>query len=398
MNKAPWIVIGVLFALGLSWVGMVYGPARQLGAQMPETSADGQFAYPKPPTGEVVQGAQVYRAQGCYYCHTQQVGAGEFAFDVLLTQIGNNRDATLTYLKKSKLDKAKLKIIEKAFVIKALVAAYDAQKSADEAAEKAKDDKAKQEAAAKSQQEAAQALAAALKSIESVKGADNYPALKLAGVSLGDNPNELTSVDKAAAKLGLILPLKAEDKEKIADARLSFYDDKKAWPEIKMLVRGFKAVSLQSKLQPVASDWPDLKRGRGRRQSVARDYLFASPAMPGLLRIGPDLAHVGISVDQKGENWHYRHLYNPKDVVEKSPMPPYTYLFKVIKLPEGAPLPKGALTENGNSILKPDDDKRVNAVVPRPDAQRLMAYLKSLKVDQDLPEAPTVQLAEEIKD
>ena len=155
-----------------------------------------------------------------------------------------------------------------------------------------------------------------------------------------------------------------------------------------MLVRGFKAVSLQSKLQPVAGAWPDLQRGRGQRQSVARDYLFASPAMPGLQRIGPDLAHAGNSIDQKGENWHYRHLYDPRSVGEKSPMPPYTYLFKVIPLPEGAPLPAGALVDAQGQSIQPG-----HAVLPRPDARRLMAYLKSRRVDQDLPEAPRVQLA-----
>ena len=159
-----------------------------------------------------------------------------------------------------------------------------------------------------------------------------------------------------------------------------------------MLVRGFKAVSLQSKLQPVASNWPDLQRVRGHRQSVARDYLFASPAMPGLLRIGPDLAHAGKRVEQKGENWHYRHLYSPKSVVEKSPMPSYTYLFREMKIPEGASLPKGALVDDKEKSIKAG-----YAVLPRPDARRLMAYLKSRRVDKDLPEAPRVELAKENK-
>ncbi len=385
MNKAPWIVVGVLFALGLSWVGMVYGPARQLGAQAPETSADGRFTYPKPPVGEVAQGAQVYRAQGCYYCHTQQVGGGEFAFDVRLTQVGDDRDATLAYLEQVELDATKLDIVRQAFVVKALVAAYDAQKAANDAAGKAEDEKAKA-AAAKSQQDAEAALTTAREGVKkNLDGDANRSALALAGVVPGGNPDEPNSADLAAKDLGL-------DAGKVTQtgAPLSFYEDQKTWPKIKMLVRGFKAVSLQSKLQPVASDWPDLHRGRGQRQSVARDYLFASPAMPGLLRIGPDLAHVGNSVKQKGENWHYRHLYDPKSVVKKSPMPPYTYLFKVIELSEGAPLPEGALVNEQGKSIRPG-----HAVLPRPDARRLMAYLRSLRVDQDLPEAPRVQLASE---
>ena len=32
MNKFPWIFLGVLFALSLSWWGMVFGPALQVNA------------------------------------------------------------------------------------------------------------------------------------------------------------------------------------------------------------------------------------------------------------------------------------------------------------------------------------------------------------------------------
>ena len=74
MNKAPWIFLGVLFTLRLSWWGMVYGPASQLGGQS-AANDDGTAVLPR--VGLAQQGEQVYRANGCYYCHTRTATGGE---------------------------------------------------------------------------------------------------------------------------------------------------------------------------------------------------------------------------------------------------------------------------------------------------------------------------------
>ena len=55
---------------------------------------------------------------------------------------------------------------------------------------------------------------------------------------------------------------------------------------------------------------PDLARGWGRRRTVAEDFLFDSPVMPGSQRVGPDLANVGARLPDA--NWHLRHLYAPR--------------------------------------------------------------------------------------
>ena len=39
---------------------------------------------------------------------------------------------------------------------------------------------------------------------------------------------------------------------------------------------------------------PDMARGWGKRRTVAEDFLFDSPVMPGSQRVGPDLANVGL--------------------------------------------------------------------------------------------------------
>src|SRR5262245_24228331 len=54
---------------------MVVSPVIQLGNQQPATVEGTASPYPTPRAGQGQQGREVYRANGCNYCHTQQVRA-----------------------------------------------------------------------------------------------------------------------------------------------------------------------------------------------------------------------------------------------------------------------------------------------------------------------------------
>jgi cytochrome c oxidase cbb3-type subunit 2 len=71
MNHGPLIFLGILFTLALSWCGMIFAPQIQLGRQE-VVNAKGQL-YPPNRPGLAQQGGEVYRANGCQYCHSQQV-------------------------------------------------------------------------------------------------------------------------------------------------------------------------------------------------------------------------------------------------------------------------------------------------------------------------------------
>src|SRR6185295_304552 len=96
MNRGPLLFLGIFFTMSLSWVAFVLAPQLQFGAQLPDkldnlarfssrsawqAKALGQPVkdegsgpmYPTPRTGLAQRGLQVYRANGCYYCHSQQV-------------------------------------------------------------------------------------------------------------------------------------------------------------------------------------------------------------------------------------------------------------------------------------------------------------------------------------
>ena len=82
MNHGPTLLIGVLFTFASAWLGLVFAPYAQLGnlqAVAPEGSTD---VYPKPYVGDVALGREVYIAEGCTYCHTQQIRPRGFGVDM----------------------------------------------------------------------------------------------------------------------------------------------------------------------------------------------------------------------------------------------------------------------------------------------------------------------------
>jgi cbb3-type cytochrome oxidase cytochrome c subunit len=88
MNRGPLLFLGAFFALSLSWFGLILTPQLQIGSQNPGEASDLGYRYPAPRSGDAHAGREVYRAAGCVYCHSQQVGQNGVIFDVALTKAG----------------------------------------------------------------------------------------------------------------------------------------------------------------------------------------------------------------------------------------------------------------------------------------------------------------------
>src|SRR5271167_3210589 len=88
MKSGCAVFIAVLIALGSSWTGFVLGPSLQLGRARLTTVLNSTDPYPVQRTGEATLGLQVYRANGCAACHTEQVGQDGVAFEVVLMSAG----------------------------------------------------------------------------------------------------------------------------------------------------------------------------------------------------------------------------------------------------------------------------------------------------------------------
>jgi hypothetical protein len=203
-----------------------------------------------------------------------------------------------------------------------------------------------------------------------------FAAYGLSGVELKDK-NVMTQLGMGEQII--------DDHNKIAnDAVIKLTDGKAKWRAIEDMVRGLKTrAGAQFKLQPVVIDWPDVQNGVASRQSVTRDFMHDAHAMPGVMRLGPDLANAGGRPALADANQFYVHLYQPRLISEKSAMPPYRYLFRMVKLNAGESAPDNA--------LKHADLEEGYAIVPTEKAEALFEYLKSLRTDA-LPEAPIVQL------
>lgn len=99
MNYGPLIFLAAIFALSTSWFGLVLTPQLRIG-QLQATNAPGSsVSYPVARPGLAQQGLQVYRANGCAYCHSQQVGQTRTDCDVTLTDAGTNHAAVIAALR-----------------------------------------------------------------------------------------------------------------------------------------------------------------------------------------------------------------------------------------------------------------------------------------------------------
>jgi cytochrome c oxidase cbb3-type subunit 2 len=67
------LFLGLFGTFTFSWVGLTVIPNLQIGALNPQSDEEGTDIYPQPKSGMVELGQSIYAANGCMYCHSQQV-------------------------------------------------------------------------------------------------------------------------------------------------------------------------------------------------------------------------------------------------------------------------------------------------------------------------------------
>ena len=279
MNHGPIIFLAAFLALATSWFGLVLTPHAQLGRMQSTNNIIDKATYPLSRPGFAREGLDVYRANGCAYCHSQQARQSGIECEIAITDGGTNQAAAIQALLR----------------LKAVSTAAEAERL--------------------------------------LVNASNAPPRVRRGLSRAEADAELKTLEDAGLKTDLLI-------------------------------------------MPFG---PDIARAWGERRSVAEDYLYDSPMMPGSQRIGPDLANV--AARQPDPNWHFRHLYAPQSQVAGSVMPPYRYLFEKRRI-ERARSPD-ALALTGK--LAPEKDFEI---VPKREAKALVNYLLSLRADVALFNAP----------
>ena len=90
-------VLGIFGTLAFSWLGLAYVPNLQIGHLDPQMEEDGSDAYPVPKSGMAERGRRVYVANGCFYCHSEQVRA-DYAGADIDRKWGDRRSAPRDYI------------------------------------------------------------------------------------------------------------------------------------------------------------------------------------------------------------------------------------------------------------------------------------------------------------
>jgi cytochrome c oxidase cbb3-type subunit II len=91
------LFIGVFGTFAFSWVGLTVIPNIQIGALNPQMDEEQTDIYPAPKSGMAEQGRRIYAANGCIYCHSQQVRP-DYASADIDRKWGERRSAPRDYL------------------------------------------------------------------------------------------------------------------------------------------------------------------------------------------------------------------------------------------------------------------------------------------------------------
>jgi cytochrome c oxidase cbb3-type subunit 2 len=91
------LFLGLFGTFAFSWIGLTVIPNWQIGHLDPQMDEEGTDIYPEPKSGMVERGRHVYTANGCFYCHSQQVRPDYVSSDID-RKWGERRSAPRDYI------------------------------------------------------------------------------------------------------------------------------------------------------------------------------------------------------------------------------------------------------------------------------------------------------------
>jgi cytochrome c oxidase cbb3-type subunit 2 len=97
MKGLASLFLGIFATFAFSWIGLALVPNFQIGHLDPQSDEEGTDVYPVPQSGMAERGRKIYTANGCYYCHSQQVRPDSDSADIE-RKWGNRRSAPRDYI------------------------------------------------------------------------------------------------------------------------------------------------------------------------------------------------------------------------------------------------------------------------------------------------------------
>jgi cbb3-type cytochrome oxidase cytochrome c subunit len=97
MKGVTGLFLGIFGTFAFSWTGLTLIPNWQIGHLDPQSDEEQTDIYPQPKSGMAQHGRKIYAANGCVYCHSQQVRADYAASDID-RKWGTRRSAPRDYI------------------------------------------------------------------------------------------------------------------------------------------------------------------------------------------------------------------------------------------------------------------------------------------------------------
>jgi len=97
MKGVTALFLGIFGTFAFSWTGLMLIPNFQIGHLDPQADEEGTDIYPVPKSGMAERGRKIYAANGCVYCHSQQVRA-DYASSDIERKWGTRRSAPRDYI------------------------------------------------------------------------------------------------------------------------------------------------------------------------------------------------------------------------------------------------------------------------------------------------------------
>ena len=97
MKGVNALFLGIFGTFAFSWTGLTLIPNFQIGHLDPQSDEEQTDVYPQPKSGMAERGRKIYAANGCVYCHSQQVRADYAASDIE-RKWGTRRSAPRDYI------------------------------------------------------------------------------------------------------------------------------------------------------------------------------------------------------------------------------------------------------------------------------------------------------------
>ncbi|MGE5213709.1 MAG: cbb3-type cytochrome c oxidase subunit II [Nitrospirota bacterium] len=330
------LFLGIFGTFAFSWVGLTVIPTWQIGHLNPQTDEEGTDIYPQPQSGMYERGAHVYAANGCVYCHSQQVRADYIANDIE-RKWGNRRSAPRDYIFERPVFLGKMRMGQDLADIGARAPAPE-QSAAPGAS--ASPSPASAGAAATSAQGAASPAAAQGRSASSTSS----PAAAAAAASPASSP--------ATVLAGSPAPSPASSAAVHASPAPPGQRTGVASPS-----PGQMANTTPGGSSPVAPS----------AQTPGAPYPIQTTGLPPMYSAA----------------WHHVHLYAPRSINPDSNMPAYRFLYEKRRI-------AGERSAEALQLSGGDAPPQGWEVVPTYDAKCVVAYLMGLNQSHPLKEVRSV--------